>query len=68
MIIAYILWYDGEWECVYVGTNFDDANMAIRKNGPADGSAITWDAWQSGDRVPTLRMEINILRIPSDAG
>lgn len=62
MIIAYILWFDGEWDCVYVGANFDDANQAIRKNGPADGHAVTW---QSNDTLPVFRAEINLSRIPS---
>jgi len=64
MIISYILWYDGEWECVYVGTNFDDANMAIRENGPADGHAISWDGTLLGDLYPVYRCEVNLTRIP----
>ncbi len=42
IIGAYILWYDGEWECTYIGTNFDDAANANRKAGPADGKAVVW--------------------------
>ena len=52
-IAAYILWYDGNWECTYIGSNFDDANAANRKAGPADGKAIVWTRPSDGRMVFT---------------